>query len=107
RPSAATFPSHASRSLELAPRAIVLASAFARCGSPPAAPTGTLMSIPISRLVLLPIGRSLARFEARRIRVGVRRAGKGREGAARKSAAHGPGGACPSKRGGGARPAPG
>src|SRR5262245_16319725 len=70
-PSASTFSSQASRSLELAPRAIVLASGFARCGSPSAAPTVTLMSICVSRLVLLPIGRSLARFEARRIRVGV------------------------------------
>src|SRR5262249_61388379 len=70
-PSASTFSSQASRSLALAPRAIVLASVFARCGSPSAAPTLTLMSIPVSRLVPLPNGRSLARFEARRIHLGV------------------------------------
>src|SRR5262249_43639540 len=80
-PSASTFSSQASRSLALAPRAIFLASVFARCGSPSAAPTLTLMSIPVSRLVLLPNGRSLARFEARRIRVGVT---AGRQGARRR-----------------------
>src|SRR5262245_22330860 len=85
-PSASTFSSQASRSLALAPRAIVLASGFARCGSPSAAPTLTLMSIPVSRLVLLPKGRSLARFEARRIRVGVtaRRQGTNERARAKK-----------------------
>src|SRR5215475_5212677 len=79
-PSASTFSSQASRSLALAPRAIGLASVFARCGSPSAASTLTLMSIPLSRLVLLPNGRSLARFEARRIRVGVTARRQGTKG---------------------------
>src|SRR5262245_14271788 len=85
-PSASPFSGQASRSLALAPRAIVLASVFARCGSPSAAPTLTLMSIPVSRLVLLPNGRSLARFKARRIRVGVtaRRQGSERARAKKK-----------------------
>src|SRR5262245_6038644 len=49
-PSASAFSSQASRSLELAPRVAFRGSAFAGCASA-AAPTLTLMSIPVSRSV--------------------------------------------------------
>src|SRR5215475_10017424 len=56
-PSASAFSSQASRSLELAPRVAFRGSAFASCASA-AAPTLTLMSIPVSRSVA--VERSLA-----------------------------------------------
>src|SRR6476620_11909923 len=63
-PSASAFSSQASRSLELAPRVAFRGSAFAGCASA-AAPTLTLMSIPVSRSVA--VERSLACFAARSI----------------------------------------
>src|SRR3954464_13717297 len=51
-PSASTFSSQASRSLELAPRTIFLTAGFAGCRSSPAAPTVTPISMALSRVVL-------------------------------------------------------